>query len=290
MKNINLPDFFIIGAMKSATSTLHDQLDFHDTFFMSSPKETNFFSNTDVFEKGIHWYQSLFKDAKACQIRGESSTNYTKLPDYPETVKRISSICPEAKFVYVIRHPVDRLISQYIHEWTQKIISCDINTAILKHPMLINYSLYNMQIEPYIDTFGKDSVLLMFFERLISNPISEIDRLFRFLGVSESVKWDFEMKKNESSQRLKISLLRDSIVNNKIVTYIRRKYIPKKIRNSIKNLWTIKERPELSADSIDKIEEIFNKDLQCLSQKTGIELNCTNWKIVAQANENIKWI
>ena len=57
----NGPDFIIIGAMKCATSTLHDQLSMHNSFFMTTPKEPNFFSNDEIYANGFHWYESLFE-------------------------------------------------------------------------------------------------------------------------------------------------------------------------------------------------------------------------------------
>ncbi len=77
-----LPDFIIIGAMKSATSTLHNQLSAQPGIFMSTPKEPNFFSDDDIYNQGLSWYSGLFSDANARDICGESSTHYTKLPDY----------------------------------------------------------------------------------------------------------------------------------------------------------------------------------------------------------------
>ncbi len=47
---------------------------------------------------------------------GESSTHYTKLPDYPETVSRMKALLPSVKLIYVMRHPIERLISHYVHQ------------------------------------------------------------------------------------------------------------------------------------------------------------------------------
>ncbi|MGL4498189.1 MAG: sulfotransferase family protein, partial [Planktothrix sp.] len=161
------PDFIIIGAMKCATSTLHEQLALQPGIFMSKLKEPNFFSNNEEYQKGWNWYLSNFASAPIEALSGESSTHYTKLPTYPETIQRIQKHLPQAKFIYVMRHPIDRLVSQYIHEWTQKVISEDINTAITNHPELIDYSCYTMQLKPYFETFGKERVLPIFFERML---------------------------------------------------------------------------------------------------------------------------
>ena len=81
-----LPDFVIIGAMKCATSSLHDQLAQQPGIFMSELKEPNFFSNDEQYAKGIDWYLSNFRDAYPDELLGESSTHYTKLPTYPNTI------------------------------------------------------------------------------------------------------------------------------------------------------------------------------------------------------------
>ena len=60
---IDGPDFMIIGAMKSATSTLHEQLAANPGFFMSRPKEPNFFSDDAVWARGLDWYSALFASA-----------------------------------------------------------------------------------------------------------------------------------------------------------------------------------------------------------------------------------
>ena len=159
-----LPEFIIIGAMKSATSTLHNQLSAQPGIFMSTPKEPNFFSDDGIYKQGLGWYSGLFNEAVAEDICGESSTHYTKLPDYPQTIQRLKAAIPQPKLIYVMRHPVDRLISHYMHQWSQGVISCDINQAIDRYPELINYSCYGMQVTPYLKEFGSEAVLPLFFD------------------------------------------------------------------------------------------------------------------------------
>ena len=94
---IHRPDFIVIGAMKSATTTLHEQLARQPGFFMSRPKEPNFFSDDAMYARGWGWYSSLFRPAREADLRGESSTHYTKLPDYPRTVDRMVRDLPAAQ-------------------------------------------------------------------------------------------------------------------------------------------------------------------------------------------------
>ena len=128
------PDFIVIGAMKSATTTLHEQLARQPGLFMSVPKEPNFFSDDDNYAQGLGWYSSLFRDAPAGALRGESSTHYTKLPTHPRTVDRMVQALPDVKLIYVMRHPIDRLISQYVHEIAVGRIGVGLNEAIAELP------------------------------------------------------------------------------------------------------------------------------------------------------------
>ena len=156
---IHRPDFIVIGAMKSATTTLHEQLARQPGIFMSRPKEPNFFSDDAIHARGWSWYSSLFRPASAADLRGESSTHYSKLPTYPRTVERLARDLPRLKLVYVMRHPIDRLVSQYVHEVTAGRIAMDLREALVRHPELIDYSRYSMQLQPFLDAYGFAAVL-----------------------------------------------------------------------------------------------------------------------------------
>ncbi len=144
------PDFIIIGAMKCGTSTLAAQLAAQPGVFMTTPKEPNFFSDDDVFARGPDWYASLFADAAPGDLKGEASTHYTKLPDYPDCAARLHAALPQARLIYLTRDPVERLISHYIHEWTMRSIDCDVEEAIARHPELISYGRYEDQLAPVL--------------------------------------------------------------------------------------------------------------------------------------------
>lgn len=286
---VNKPDFMIIGAMKCATSTLHDQLNMHSSFFMTEPKEPNFFSDDEVYEKGLAWYGTLFDGAEEGQLRGESSTHYTKLPVYPHTLERLADFCPRLKCIYIMRQPVQRLISHYIHEWTQGVISCDINGAIDEFPELIDYSRYAMQLEPFLKTYGKDSILPLFAERLRANPLAELQRVFEFLEVDEKAVWQDTIQKNVSSERMRVCGWRDTLLNNSFLRIIRQNLVPKKVRTRIQKFWTMNERPELAADVQQRVENVLNQDLKRLGEALGLELNCDNFSQVVVTQERIDW-
>nr|WP_320165796.1 sulfotransferase [uncultured Methylophaga sp.] len=277
------PNFIIIGAMKSATSTLHEQLALQPGIFMSTPKEPNFFSDDDVYQLGSNWYQGLFESANRNDICGESSTHYTKLPDYPHTLDRMSSYLPELKLVYVIRHPVERLVSHYIHQWSQNVIRDDINTAIDLFPELINYSLYSMQIIPYIEQYGRENILLVFSEAFRKEPELELARVARFIGYDKPVTWHETLpEQNVSNQRVRRFKGYDLIVNNPILASLRRSLVPRGLRDFVKQQLVMKERPELTTRSLEKLEKIFNDDLRTLSSLSGCQISLENYKELAK--------
>ena len=194
MKHKRLPHFIVIGAMKSATTTLHEQLARQRGLFMSRSKEPNFFSDDENYARGIEWYASFFAGAGDHLLLGESSTHYTKLPTHPHTVERMVRALPRVKLIYVMRHPIDRLTSHYLHELTVGQISVGLEEAVERHPELVDYGRYSMQLEPYLRVYGPESILPLFFNRLVDQPDRELARLGPFLGVHEPLCWDHTLK------------------------------------------------------------------------------------------------
>src|SRR5262249_35664572 len=159
----------VIGAMKSATTTLHEQLARQPGLFMSRPKEPNFFSDDENYARGWAWYSSLFRQAGMTDLRGESSMHYTKRPTYPRTIDRMTRDLPRLKLIYVMRHPIDRLISQYVHEVTVGRITVGLRESLDHHPELIEYGRYSVQLQPFLDAYGHGSALPVFFPRLVTH-------------------------------------------------------------------------------------------------------------------------
>lgn len=278
------PDFIIIGAMKSATSTLHVQLSRQPGFWMSTPKEPNFFSDEDVWARGPGWYSDLFTGAAPSDLRGESSTHYTKLPDYPDTLDRMREHVPDAKLIYIMRHPVDRLVSHFMHAWLEASIEGDINQSVDRYPQLVNYGRYAMQIRPFLESYGPENVLPVFFERLTSHPQQELERVCAFLEYKGTPVWQHEESpQNVSTERLRADPLRDRIINYPPVRFIRQNIIPQGVRNRIKQAWQITEKPQLSSSVRQELTTIFDEDLNSLGDWLGAELNCMNFKEMARS-------
>jgi len=285
-----LPHFVIIGAMKSATSSLYDQLSGQTGIFMCNPKEPNFFSDADQYSKGIAWYSGLFAEADEDDLLGEASTHYTKLPTYPESVQRLKQHLPDTRFIYVMRHPVNRLVSHYIHEWSTGVYHCDIEEAIDKYPELVTYGCYATQLEPYFEAFGRAAVLPVFFDRLLSEPQMELERICHFIGYQGKPVWIQDLKPdNVSSERIRKFPGYQFLVDSKLATWLRRHFIPQGLRNAVKMKLRMRERPVLSEKAQARLEQVFDLDLEVLGKLLGVNLNCKNFKQVTAAT-SLNWV
>lgn len=263
--------------MKSATSTLHVQLARQPGFHMSDPKEPHFFAWDEEWAKGLAAYERLFAGAAPGDLRGESSTSYTKLPTHPRVVDRVAEVCPDARFVYVMRHPVDRLVSHYVHAWTEREVSGPIDVEALRFAPLVQYGQYAMQLEPWFERFGRERVLPVFFDRLRAHPQAELERVCRFLGYAGTPRWVELEAQNVSAERVRKSRLRQLLTRGPVQTFLRRTFVPKKVRTWVRSLWQMRQRPALSPDVRARLEHTFDADLARLGGWLGVEVRCANF-------------
>ncbi len=172
--------------MKAGTTTLYRDLLTNPRIFFTLDKEPGNLASDDVLtEAGRRRYASIFKGAGSDQLCGEASTVYTKLPDIAGVPERArQALCNELKVIYLVREPVSRIISHHHHEYTDGNMGADINRSIREHDQLINYSLYGMQIEPWLEQLGPDHVRIIRFESYVEDRQGTISSLSEYLGVT----------------------------------------------------------------------------------------------------------
>jgi hypothetical protein len=177
------PNLFIVGAMKSGTTSLHAYLGLHPEIFMSEPKEPSYFVEEMNLAKGQDWYLGLFAAAGNAKVIGESSASYSMVPKYRGVPGRITRFNPDARFVYLMRDPFQRTLSHYWHLVRFHGERRDLITTIQNHPPCINVSNYAMQLRPYFEMFGRERVYVLTFEELVRNPRDAVGPLLAWLGV-----------------------------------------------------------------------------------------------------------
>lgn len=201
-----LPDFLVIGSMKSGTTTLYEYLTSHPRVFMCTPKEPRFFSLDERFARGIQWYSSLFDDANSDQLVGEASTCYSRWPFHPHVAERLHRHVPNAKFIYVMRDPVKRAYSHYRHRMEERVASgldvLSFSRAIELDPEITETGLYARQIGKYLERFSTSQFHFVLFEEMTSDPRASLGALFQFLGLNYTDSGRRAMQFNESGSAL----------------------------------------------------------------------------------------
>ena len=181
------PNLFVIGAMKSGTSSLCAHLAEHPAVFMSPVKEPEHFSRPENFLRRQRHYLRLFRRASNEVYLGEGSTEYTKRPTYDGVAERIHAFNPEARLVYVMRDPFQRLVSHYRHQVRKGREKKALAEAIRRPSDYLPTSYYAYQLRPYLKLFGSRAIYLDTFESLVASPARFCARLFEWLGTDASV-------------------------------------------------------------------------------------------------------
>jgi hypothetical protein len=181
---MTLPNFLVIGAPKAGTTSLWRYLSDHPQIFMSTPKELLFFNRN--WERGLGWYEQHFEGCGNAIAVGEASPGYTRYPYYQGVAQRIHQSLPDVRLVYLVRHPIDRMVSDYKmfvqHGWERQ----PIETALFSNAMYLDCSLYAMQIEQYLDTFPRERLLIIKSEGLKEARPATLRRVCEFLGVERN--------------------------------------------------------------------------------------------------------
>jgi Sulfotransferase domain len=183
-----MPNVFMIGAAKAGTTFLASLLAQHPMVYLAKPKEPEYFSFDDRYARGFDWYRSLYSAAGQAKWILDASTGYTRYPQYPNSAQRIAEAVPNAKLIYLMRHPVDRAFSHYVHRWSKE-LHCDepfripFEEHIRTDPMCIQSSDYMLQISRYLKYFSSNSILCLFTHEVKGNSDAVLQRICDFLEI-----------------------------------------------------------------------------------------------------------
>jgi Sulfotransferase domain len=180
-----LPSFLVIGAAKAGTTSIYHYLRAHPQVFMPERKELNFFVAEDGWSKGTSWYERHFEAAGGAVAVGEASPNYTKYPLFAGVPERIAKLLPDARLIYLVRHPVDRYRSGYLDEVRRGRQRNPIESTLTSNPGYLAASQYAMQIEQYLEHFSRDQLLVIISEDLKRQRAATMRVVHTFLGVDD---------------------------------------------------------------------------------------------------------
>jgi hypothetical protein len=204
------PDALIIGAPKAGTSALHVALSQHPQVYASPVKEPKYYMCWDAPPPAYRgpgdphsrqewvWrredYRALFEAAPPDSVRLESTPFYLYLPS---ARRRIAEELPQAKLIVIVRDPIDRAYSNWMHLWVDGLEPIadfaeawhaeDSRIAAGWAPFWHYRQLgrYGQQLDDLLNRVDRDRVLVLRYWQLVSEPTDTLNRVARFLGIAE---------------------------------------------------------------------------------------------------------
>jgi hypothetical protein len=220
---MRMPNFIIIGAAKSGTTSVYRYLQQHPLVYMSPLKETNFFAYEGQTLKFRWWgeppisilhsitdinaYCAQFRDVSNELAIGEASPLYL----YHQTAAaRIQHYLPNAKLIAILRHPVERAFSHFTHliRHNREPLS-DFSQALQEEKARMregwnwdyyyrDMGFYYVQLKRYFDIFARAQIKVFLYEELKTDAKGFMKQIFRFLGIDDAFLPDVSIRYNVS--------------------------------------------------------------------------------------------
>ncbi len=288
---MKLPDFIVLGAGKSGTTSLYKYLKQHPKVFLTEKKELYFFAfeGKDKPEGMITQfdrYQAMFENAPKDKVIGEVSSIYLFRP---RAAERIHHYLPNAKLIAILRNPADRAFSDYLmHVGNNHFSILDPQTGkpkeftnIVKNQgYFIQFGFYYEQLKRYYDRFDSSQIQVYLFEDLVADSQSLVRDMFEFVGVEPDFTPDMS-KRHKVSGIPKNRMLNDLVMKKNpirslaamVLKPLMSATVRDRIRNNINksNL----ERPQLSPELRQEMIEIYREDI--LQLQDILQRDLTAW-------------
>src|SRR3989304_1704965 len=294
-KTRQLPSFFVIGAQKTGTTTLHDWLSAEAGISPPGCKETHFFSLDEIYGRGLEWYYSQFDQSKQGRdnLIGEVDPDYIFYKDTPE---RIRTMIGKPRFVLLLRNPIDRAYSHYLMSLRRCIETLPFAEALkaeqercgrqdreyLAHFSYMARGRYCSQIERYMMAFPGSEFLFVKYDELFSADAGQeaYDRICRHIGLSSTAKAFDAGRKSNAASRPRNRFFSDFLHGRSPLKRAVGRLIPSremKLRIAVfldsMNRATIKDRKDDWRSSVPlEFFDVANNELLGLEKLTGFKL------------------
>jgi len=291
-----MPNFLIVGAAKSGTTSLYRYLRRHPDVFMPQWKELSLFIGDPDGPlhkvKKPQYYYRVFAKAKMASAVGEASTSYLYDNSAP---KRIKEALGTIRIIIILRDPVDMSYSLYNHQVRKEGETLKTFAAALEaeesrrndsgfrkkcygwHANYYYYhrGLYSEQVKRYLDVFGKDKVMILLFQDLVNDPIDSCQKAFAFLGVDDSFVPEIKVH-NPAGEIMNVPRFwQDLGLFQKTMSFVFSRNLIKKLPHLLRNI-NNRERQPVNPETARRLRDRFHDDICRLEQLIGKDLSA--WK------------
>jgi hypothetical protein len=278
----------IVGAQKCATTSLYALLNRHPFIEGSSDKEPAFFALNDDWLSKLDYYHSLFEDNSSHVKHFEASTVYTFLPLRKIGIyEKVYSYNPNMKIIYLVRDPIHRIISSYMHAYERGWENQPIEKALILNRLYIDVSRYATQIRPWIKRFGPESVCIVDFDDLINNTSSTMEKVLHHVGVDPALYPPFDNSSSicHANKSIGGRKLRRTYTNYSKFANRFQAVSPSLLTNIVRPVWRslaynrarqFNAKPSLSPQMCQLIISMLDIEIDCTSCLLGKDLS--HWK------------
>ena len=187
--DLTLPDFLCLGFRKSGTTWLFENLHYHPDIYLPPYKNVRYFS--DDFQQPLSSYAKHFGAGRA-QVKGDFSNSYAFISG--PRVRFIRSVMPAAKLIVLLRDPVEREWSEFLHQVTMDkgdlsdLSDAEIQAALARAP-LASAGGYTALLDKWLSAFSEEQLFVGFYDEISTQPRKLLTRVFEFLGVTSDIDW-----------------------------------------------------------------------------------------------------
>jgi Sulfotransferase domain len=268
-----LPNFLIIGAAKCGTTSLHYYLSRHPQTFMSERKELMYFNRPYTPERRA-WYERQFRDAP---VRGEATPGYTVYPHRTGVAKRIHSLLPEVKLIYLVRDPLERIVSAWVQRYStgdRRPFEDWMKDYDRPENFLVCASRYATQIEQYLEFFPPSRIHVVDHHELLTARRQTLREVFRFLEIDEDFDSpDFDQRQNDRSGKYAVTRTGQVVWDRALGPAVRR--LPEPVRTPATR-WTlhalsrkVRSSPTIDAELRYKLVKHLQPEVDRLREVSG---------------------